>query len=609
MLIDSPMLTKPTTRRCARSCCSIPVLCLWLVQCTTDQAAVTKQSLSYSSREDCPSCEQGPGSAADAADSAPPQCADGACDVGLDLDRLRVDNAVLAAQAGCDATPAPGQPKVLNGTDLGWTFTHRDKIWVMFGDSFWNDPLNLASHPDDALATISLSDFPDGASVEAYVHEHPAPSGEPAWHAAGPPLHVVQAPSAAGFAPVISERDGKRLRAGIGAVPTAAFSNGRSGDAEGVFAVFFHYETLACDAGRCPDGYECDSGLGISALQQLNPPCVVGATADCVSGPGLCQDRSSNRYDPSSDTARSTSVVVFNDVGVTTESAPTLFKTQPWKTARFLNVTARTVTDFDATRPSGAGNDYAPALGDDLARAGVFMWGRPFFGGIASEGRDVRLYLLWAPMPVPDAEQHFAWKPLYFTGLDAEQRPQFSERELDARALDLDAEAPGEQPQEIHDLTGQMSISWLPRLQRFVMFYGGDAPSSQEEAIALGDSGKAERDPLGRMWLRFAKHPWGPWTAPRPLMAAGDRELDAAPVEQYAPGGILAHNNCNQADCALYNPIYYLDVGGNNNGVLYGPSIVDAWTTEQQSSSTVYWLVSTWNPYQVVLMKTTMRFD
>ena len=38
-----------------------------------------------------------------------------------------------------------------------------------------------------------------------------------------------------------------------------------------------------------------------------------------------------------------------------------------------------------------------------------------------------------------------------FTGLDADGRPQFSAREIDARPLDLDATVPGEQPEEVRD--------------------------------------------------------------------------------------------------------------------------------------------------------------
>src|SRR5262249_35077029 len=149
------------------------------------------------------------------------------------------------------------------------------------------------------------------------------------------------------------------------------------------------------------------------------------------------------------------------------------------------------------------------ALGNQQERSGMFIWGRPHFAGVRSEGRDLRLYLLWVPMPALDASMKFEWKPEYFTGVDTEGRPQFSDRELDAQALDLDAATPGEQPEELHDYAGHMNMSWVPSLQQFVMFYGGDMPGFSEGLLAWDDLNKVQRDPHGRLWVRFAAQPWG----------------------------------------------------------------------------------------------------
>src|SRR5205085_2600781 len=143
-------------------------------------------------------------------------------------------------------------------------------------------------------------------------------------------------------------------------------------------------------------------------------PCVAGSNPMCVVGEGLCQDRMNNRYDPSTNAGRTTAVLMQHAVGVTKPSAPTHFETQPWSTMRFLNATGRTVSDFDPTRAHGVGNDYRPALGNQQERSGVFIWGRPHFAGVRSEGRDLRLYLLWVPMPALDADMKFEWKPQYF---------------------------------------------------------------------------------------------------------------------------------------------------------------------------------------------------
>jgi hypothetical protein len=384
------------------------------------------------------------------------------------------------------------------------------------------------------------------------------------------------------------------------------FSNGRDDSGEGVFAIFFSYEHVPCVEGACDSGFECDAELGTDSQEWLKPPCLVGAKSTCVAGPGFCQDRSSSIYDSSSEMGRTQAVVVRHDVGVTTEKDPTHFKTQPWDTQRFFNVTARTVSDFDPHRVRGTGNDYKPALGNSLQRAGVFVWGRPQFGGIGAEGRDAQLYLLWQPMPQPDANMHFAWQPQYFSGLSAEGQPLFSTNQTEAQPLDLDAQTPGHQPQETQDFIGQMTISWVDNLNRWVMLYGGDAAPMFANAIFRDDINKAKPNPQGSLYIRLSDHPWGPWTKPQQLLAAGNSDPKAQPNGQYSQGGLLAHNNCRTDTCARYDPAYRLDIRNNNNGVLYAPSIIDPWTTAHETSTDLYWFVSTWNPYQVVLMKTTL---
>ena len=532
----------------------------------------------------------------------------GSGQTSFDIGRLRLETRALAAQAGYNATPARGQGGALNGTDLGWTFAHRDKLWVMFGDSWWLDPLNLASLPDDALGQISLVDFPDGPSVDAFVDQHPAARGRPAWHAAGPTMPVVMRERQQAFAPIVAERDGKPIPSGIAFVPMTGFSNGRDDASEGVFAIFFSYEHVPCARGACSDGFQCDEELGTETIEWLNPPCLVGSRLTCRRGPGVCQDRSTSIYDSSSEMGRAQAAVVRHDIGVTTSKDPIHFKTQAWDTQRFFNVTARTVSDFDPHRVNGEGNDYRPALGNNLERAGVFIWGRPQFGGIGDEGRDAQLYLLWSPMPEPDETQRFTWQPQYWSGLGAEGQPFFSPHQLDAKPLDLDAYTEGDQPFETRDYVGQMSISWLPSLQRWVQLYGGDAPPMFANAIFRTDLDKAKRNPEGSLYIRFAEHPWGPWTAPQQLIAAGNSDPRAKPEAQYAPGGLLAHNNCRTQNCAHYDPVYKVDPS-NNNGVLYAPSIIDPWTTTNEGSTDLYWFLSTWNPYQVVLMKTSLSLE
>ena len=517
----------------------------------------------------------------------------------------------LAAVAGPFRTPPLGQRTVrFYATDLGWTFTHDGQLWVMFGDS-WRSRLGtpLSQDSDDALGTISLRDFPDGDSVDRWVAAHPPARGNPFWQAAAPPIRLVT-DIWRRVEPLVQILNGKSLTSAAGLTPIAGFSNARTDNASAAFGLFLRNEPVQCSAtGTCADGFDCDAQLGRCApVTDLSSACVLGTTScRCVpigQKTGLCQDRGSSLYDGSSERGRSNAVVMRQQVGSSVRCQSFKFTTQPSDTHRFFNATARTVNDFDASRAHGQGNDYVAADGRDFAGEGVFLWGRPNFGGVGAQGRDAQLYLAWVPMPVYDPAGAFPWKPQFFAGLDADGRPMFTARELDSVPLDLDAAAPGEQPEEVHDLVGQMSISWVPSIKRFVMLYGGDV-GTQFLHLIFGTDGKLlVRDPLGSIYIRYAEQPWGPWTAPKPVLIAGAPEHGI--MGQYGPGGILFDGSCNQRGCVKGEPVFANLP--NERGRLYGPNIIEPWTEPRENGAIdLYWHVSTWNPYQVVLMKTRLQ--
>jgi hypothetical protein len=117
--------------------------------------------------------------------------------------------------------------------------------------------------------------------------------------------------------------------------------------------------------------------------------------------------------------------------------------------------------------------------------------------------------------------------------------------------------------------------------------------------------------------MRFAEHPWGPWTPPRPLLAPGDPSQAGDP---YGPGGFLYHFACQDApgsSCARTDPVRPIDsllsscqtpIVQTDVGRLYGSNIIDPYTARNGDDGLdVFWNVSTWNPYGVVLLKTTFR--
>ena len=493
------------------------------------------------------------------------------------------------------------------GTDLGWTFAHGGEMWVMFGDTWGSWAADsIAPDADDALAKISLREFPDGDSVERWVTAHPGEPRKPGWHAEAPRMEVAL--DAAGKpVPVRPVRDGVSLTSGPGLTPMTGFSNARTGAEAGAFSLFLQNEPVQCKADKsCDNGFECDPGVGQCApLTVLSAPCVIGTTScECVKvGPGLCQDRKSSVYAADSERGRSHSVVMRQQVGNALRDDWTRFASRSWDTRRFYNATARTVNDFDPAQPARADVDYAPADGRRPEREGVFVWGRPNFGGVRAVGRDAQLYLAWVPMPTYDARGQFRWEPRFFAGLDPQGRPRFTPREIDAKPLDLDANAPGDQPEELKDLVGQMSISWVPSLRRWVMMYGGGIGAGLTRLIFGADANELDLDPLGSIHIRYADQPWGPWTPPEPLLVAGAPERGV--LGQYGPGGILHHGQCLQEGCAPGELAFLLQP--REWGRLYAPNIIDPWTeTRADGAVDLYWHVSTWAPYQVVLMRTRL---
>ncbi len=516
----------------------------------------------------------------------------------------------IAAVAGFFSTPAWGQSGIrFYASDLGWTFVHNDQLWVLFGDSWksWTGA-TLTRDMDDALGMISLKEFPDGDSVERWVAKHPPARGNPLWAAAAPPIHMV-IDILDRVLPIKQILGGQSLTSASGLAPITGFSNARSGNESAAFGLFLRNEPVQCNAqGYCNEGFDCDAQLGrCSPVTDLSPMCVLGSTScKCVAvgnKKGLCQDRGSSLYDPSSERGRSNAVVMRQQIGNALRNSLNTFATQAWDTSRFFNATSRTVNDFDPERFYGEGNDYKGADGVDYRGEGVFLWGRPNFGGVGAQGRDAQLYLAWAPLPSYDPTGDFEWSPRFFTGVDDQGRPQFSQLEHDALPLDLDAEQPGWQPHEVKDVVGQMTISWVPALNRWVMLYGGDMGTQFIEAIFGPDAKLIEHDPLGAIYIRYAKQPWGPWTSPKAVLIAGSPE-NGIPG-QYGPGGILFHNGCTGRGCLRSEAVF---TGmPDERGRLYGPNIIEPWTESRPTGEVdLYWHVSTWNPYQIVLMRTRL---
>jgi hypothetical protein len=281
------------------------------------------------------------------------------------------------------------------------------------------------------------------------------------------------------------------------------------------------------------------------------------------------------------------------------------YYTRVWKSHKFINPTATTVNSYAISGTTGATTvaDPLPANGPVTGTERVFLWGRPSFVAI-SGAQSAKLYFAVVDVPAFSASGNPAWSVRYFAGLNASGAPTFSSNETAAAALDL-----GGTTNESLNIVNQLSVRYVSQLGKWVMLYGGDMEPTLQDAGAGGQGSLVVRNPQGAIHVRFAAKPWGPWSAPQAILNAGDPNT-SPPVAgtQYAPGGVLHHGGCTPASsCIPGEPFWDLAFGRNEPGFLYGANLIPEWTEDRGSYVEIYWNVSTWSPYQVVLMRSRIN--
>jgi hypothetical protein len=116
---------------------------------------------------------------------------------------------------------------------------------------------------------------------------------------------------------------------------------------------------------------------------------------------------------------------------------------------------------------------------------------------------------------------------------------------------------------------GEFCVRWNPFLRRFILLYNGDNP--------------------GFILEHQAAFPWGPWTSYQNIFDA-----DAAYGHYIHAKG----RNDGQSDPGRE------DVGGG----VYGPYMISRYTRpNQDGSSTMYFVLSVWNPYNTMLMSASFH--
>lgn len=152
----------------------------------------------------------------------------------------------------------------------------------------------------------------------------------------------------------------------------------------------------------------------------------------------------------------------------------------------------------------------------------------------------------------------------YFTGYDANGMPQWSSSQAAALPLIDDEEI------------GEFSAAWIHQLRKWVVLYNAGSPRG--------------------ITMRVADNPWGPWSP-------GLVIFNPAKVSDGGDGGYGSYMHIPGQD-NLSDPGRESEWGGE-----YGPYIIPSFTTGDPGSCHIYYTMSTWNPYQVVLMRSTVRLD
>jgi hypothetical protein len=172
---------------------------------------------------------------------------------------------------------------------------------------------------------------------------------------------------------------------------------------------------------------------------------------------------------------------------------------------------------------------------------------------------------------VPAAQFESGKGTRYFAGLDAASAPIWSERESDAKTIVQNG------------TIGDLSVTWCKDLGLWLMTYDSREPA-----------------PRGILFS-YSRTPWGPWSEPQIIFNA---------VRDGAIGKFI-HNPEISPDDGLAGPV--IGKGRANpqavRGGAYAPYVIERWTKAQGSELSIYYVLSTWNPYVVVLMKSRLHVE
>ena len=223
----------------------------------------------------------------------------------------------------------------------------------------------------------------------------------------------------------------------------------------------------------------------------------------------------------------------------------------------FADVHSISHDKFISVFPTIVNNADFPGLPDATGQ-GILLWGS------TANYRMGDAYLAYLPLNAIDTPETAI---RYYAGLDGSGNPQCNTQESAAAPL-------FDQP-----CIGEFSSTWNPFLHQWVMLYNCGTPRGIN--------------------YRVADTPWGPWSTTSGVL-----------FDPRADGGYCFFMHAADQDSNHnYVPCDQVTDPGRDTtyGGEYGPYVIPQFTTGvDHQSTTLYFVMSTWNPYEVMLMRTTL---
>jgi hypothetical protein len=215
----------------------------------------------------------------------------------------------------------------------------------------------------------------------------------------------------------------------------------------------------------------------------------------------------------------------------------------------------RCLYDFSVVRAGGRFINVSCVVLDG-GLAGLPFHGPALLAWGSGRYRVSDAYLACIPLGSVEDERH--WR--FHCGTDRAHRPIWSEVEHDALALFP------------HPEIGELSVTWNAPLRVWLLLYNAGSPRGIN--------------------ARVSRNPWGPWSDPVVVFDPG-----------WPDTGYGAFMHVKDRPDGLSDPGREHEWGGE-----YGPYAIDRYTRAlPRERAAVYFVMSTWNPYNTVEMRVALR--